>query len=147
MCNFVCNLHYHTVYLRKLYETPYFSLISVPKSTIILYDHLQVFSSLKNINFRIICNSRPGMPPAKRKSITIVSKGTHSVSHAKSEDRRTESKSSIISCALTISRRLRSTEKITRIPVSAKNTNPHCPKIFLCKQRFRVPFTKWFQHL
>ena len=31
-------------------------LISVPKSTIILYDHLQVFSSLKNINFRIICN-------------------------------------------------------------------------------------------
>ena len=56
MCNFVCNLHYHTVYLRKLYETPYFSLISVPKSTIILYDHLQVFSSLKNINFRIICN-------------------------------------------------------------------------------------------
>ena len=56
MCSFVCNLHYHTVYLRKLYETPYFSLISVPKSTIILYDHLQVFSSLKNINFRIICN-------------------------------------------------------------------------------------------
>ena len=69
---------------------------------------------------------KKGVPPAKRKSITIVSKGTHSVSHAKSEDRRTESKSSIISCALTISRRLRSTEKITRIPVSAKNM----PKIF-----------------
>ena len=61
------------------------------------------------------------MPPAKIKSTRIVSNGTHNVCQVKSEERRTESKSSIKPRVLIISRKLINTEMMTRIPVSAKN--------------------------
>ena len=61
------------------------------------------------------------MPPASMKRTRIVSKGTHNVSQVKSEERRTESKSSIRPRALIISKKLSNTERMTRIPVSAIN--------------------------
>ena len=66
-------------------------------------------------------NSRPGMPPATMKSTRIVSNGTHNVSHVKSEESRTESKSSIKPRVLKISKKLSNTEIMTRTPVSTRN--------------------------
>ena len=61
------------------------------------------------------------MPPAKMKSTKTVSSGTHNVSQVKSEERRTESKSSIKPRVLIISKKLSNMEMIISIPVSAKN--------------------------